>query len=80
MSKKRALVYSQLKAEKGIPWSRQYIRRLEKSGGFPLHIHIGPNTIGWFECEIDAWLDARAAESRAGASTVARQPEEATAT
>jgi predicted DNA-binding transcriptional regulator AlpA len=63
MSMKRALVYNQLKAEKGIPWTRQYIRRLEKAGRFPHHFNIGPNTIAWFECSIDEFLEQRAAES-----------------
>jgi predicted DNA-binding transcriptional regulator AlpA len=65
MSKKRALVYNQLKVEKGIPWSRQYIRRLEKVGKFPHHICLGPNTIAWMEDSIDSFLDQRAAETRA---------------
>jgi prophage regulatory protein len=67
MSKKRALRYEQLKSEKGISWSRQYIRRLEKAGRFPLHFNYGPQSIAWFEHEIDRWLDERAAESRAAA-------------
>lgn len=65
MSKKRALRYEQLKSEKGIGWSRQYIRRLEKAGRFPYHFNVGPNTIAWLEEELDAWIDARVAESRA---------------
>ena len=65
MSKKRALRYEQLKSEKGIGWSRQYIRRLEKAGRFPHHFNVGPNTIAWLEEELDAWIDARVAESRA---------------
>jgi predicted DNA-binding transcriptional regulator AlpA len=65
MGKKRALRYHQLKSEKGIPWTRQYIGRLEKAGRFPQHIHLGHNTIAWLECSLDAWLEQRAAESRA---------------
>ena len=65
MSKKRALRYDQLKSEKGIRWSRQYVRRLEKAGRFPHHITLGANTIAWLEHEVDAWLERRAAESRA---------------
>jgi predicted DNA-binding transcriptional regulator AlpA len=64
MRPKRALVYNQLKAEKGIPWSRQYIRRLEKAGRFPHHINLGPNTIAWLEDSLDTFLEQRAAESR----------------
>jgi prophage regulatory protein len=65
MSNKRVLGYRQLKPEKGIPWSRQYIRRLEKAGHFPQHICIGPNTIAWPEDLLDSWLEQRAAKSRA---------------
>jgi prophage regulatory protein len=67
MSNKRALRYEQLKSEKGISWSRQYIRRLEKAGKFPHHFNIGPQTIAWLESEIDAWIEERVAESRAAA-------------
>ena len=67
MSKKRALRYEQLKSEKGITWSRQYIRRLEKAGRFPHHFYVGPQTIAWLESEIDTWLDERIAESRSAA-------------
>jgi predicted DNA-binding transcriptional regulator AlpA len=62
MSQKRALRYEQLKSEKGIPWTRQYIRRLERANKFPHHFNLGPNTVAWLEEEIDALLDARAAE------------------
>jgi predicted DNA-binding transcriptional regulator AlpA len=30
-----------------------------KAGIFPAPIQIGPNSIGWYEDEIDAWLAAR---------------------
>jgi prophage regulatory protein len=33
-------------------------RRVRK-GTFPAPIQLGPNSIGWFEDEIDAWLAAR---------------------
>jgi len=65
MTTKRALRYEQLAAEKGIRWSRQYIRRLERQGRFPQHFYCGPQSIAWLESEIDAWLDERIAESRA---------------
>jgi predicted DNA-binding transcriptional regulator AlpA len=61
-SGKRALTYRQLKPEKGIPWTRQYIRRLERAGRFPHHIMIGANTIAWLEDELDRFLDERTRE------------------
>jgi predicted DNA-binding transcriptional regulator AlpA len=51
---------------KGIKFSRQHIHRLEKSPDparrFPRHVNIGQNTIAWVEPEVDAWMEARAAE------------------
>ena len=68
MSKKRALRYEQLKSEKGITWSRQYIGGSRKPGQFRHHFYVGPQTIAWLESEIDTWLDERIAESRSAAS------------
>lgn len=42
--------------------SRMQLYRLEKSAQFPIRIHIGRNSVGWLEHEVDAWLEARAAE------------------
>jgi prophage regulatory protein len=53
--------FAELKARKGIPWSRVHVTRLEKAGQFPRRIHIGANTVVWDEDEIDALLNARAA-------------------
>lgn len=30
-----------------------------KAGKFPAPVEIGPNSIGWFEEEIEAWLASR---------------------
>jgi prophage regulatory protein len=67
---KRALIFRQLKPEKGIPYSRQYLSQLEKLGKFPRRFKLGPGTWGqvaWLEEEIDAFLDACAAERDRGA-------------
>jgi prophage regulatory protein len=63
-SHKRALSFQQLKPEKGVPYTRQYLSRLEKRGKFPRRVQLGPNAVAWLEHEIDAWLDERAADSR----------------
>jgi prophage regulatory protein len=39
--------------------SRVSIWRDVKAGTFPAPVQIGPNSIGWYEDEIDAWLAAR---------------------
>ncbi len=46
--------------------SRPTIDRMVKAGTFPTPIPLGNGTraLGWFEHEIDAWLDERAAVSR----------------
>ncbi len=56
------LRYPDLRARKGIVWSRVYLARLEKAGKFPRRIRLGANSVAWDEAEIDAWLEERAAE------------------
>jgi prophage regulatory protein len=35
------------------------IWRAVRAGTFPAPIVLGPNSVGWFEDEIDAWLASR---------------------
>ena len=56
---RRLLDYQALR-ERGIPWSRVHIARLEAARKFPLHVDLGENTIAWFEDEIDDFLEAKA--------------------
>ena len=58
---RRLLDYQALR-ERGIPWTRIHIARLEAAGKFPLHINVGGNSIAWFEDEIDDFLEMKAAE------------------
>jgi prophage regulatory protein len=60
---RRLLTFADLK-ERGIPWSRVHVRRLELSGQFPQHIEMGENTICWFEDEIDEFIEAKARARR----------------
>ena len=57
---RRLLTFADLK-ERGIPWSRVHVGRLEAAGKFPQHIDLGENSIAWFEDEIDDFLEAKAA-------------------
>jgi prophage regulatory protein len=41
---------------------RDSIYRLAKSGQFPRPVKLSERASGWFEDEIDAWLEKRAAE------------------
>ncbi len=60
--------YPQLKT-KGIDYSREHIRRLEKIGAFPLHTNLDEKgrRVGWEASLIDKWLAARDAVARANA-------------
>jgi prophage regulatory protein len=75
--RKRALVFNELQSVKGIPYTRQHILRMEKRGEFPQHFELSPKRIAWLESEIDEWIDARVAESRANTIPPARKLEEA---
>lgn len=39
--------------------SRQQIWRDIRAGNFPAPIELGPNSVGWYEDEIDEWLASR---------------------
>jgi prophage regulatory protein len=58
----RFLSYQQLKAVKGIPFSRIHVDRLEKAGRFPKRVRLAESTVAWVESEIDAWSAARVRE------------------
>jgi predicted DNA-binding transcriptional regulator AlpA len=66
----RLLMFEELQ-ERGIPYSRNHVRRLERSGEFPQHVQITENgrRIGWPEVEIDRYVAKRIA--RRDAETVA---------
>lgn len=36
--------------------SNSTIIRLEKAGGFPERIQLGPNSVGWYEDEVLVWV------------------------
>lgn len=65
----KVLSYPELKSEKGIRFSRQWIAELVAKGKFPPPVKLGAATNGFFESEIDAWLAARAAERGGKAAT-----------
>jgi prophage regulatory protein len=56
------LLFPDLKALKGIPYSRMHIDRLEKVGAFPKRVRLSSMTVAWVEQEIDAHLEAKLAE------------------
>ena len=66
---KRALRAAAVRAKVGLSNSTIYLR--VKAGDFPKPFRLGPNASAWWEHEVDAWLEARAAESRAEAAEAA---------
>jgi prophage regulatory protein len=55
----RLLSYQELKTEKGIRWSRQWLRKLGVAKKFPLPVQIGEASVGFVEDEIDDWIADR---------------------
>ena len=72
----RFLRYGDLKSLKGIPFSRQHIRRLQKVLKFPLSVSFGDNTEVFIEEEIDRWTADRIAERDTKAAALAAQQQE----
>ncbi len=65
----RLLRFRELKALKGVPWSRVHIDRLERLGKFPLRIRLGANTVAWREDEIDKMIAEKSAARGAPGDT-----------
>ena len=38
-------------------YSGSSIHRKEKAGEFPHRVRLGPNAVGWYEHDIDEWID-----------------------
>jgi prophage regulatory protein len=47
--------------ERGVPYGKVQLWRLEKAGKFPKRVPISPSRVAWVEQEIDAWIKARVA-------------------
>lgn len=64
----RIITFKELRPLKGIPFSREHLRRLEADGKFPKRVRLaeGGDYYGYLEKEIDEYLAARAAASRGG--------------
>jgi prophage regulatory protein len=56
----KMISFDRLKPEKGIPYSRDHLRRKCKIGEFPQPIPLSDRRIAWDEAEIDLWLTERA--------------------
>ena len=49
----RILSFNDLRTLKGVSFSREYIRRLERQGRFPKRVPVGSRAVGWIEDEVD---------------------------
>ena len=58
----RILSFDDLRSEKGIPYSKVHLWRLERHGKFPKRVQLGQSRHGWLDSEIDDWITARMAE------------------
>ena len=59
----RLITFKELRPLKGIPFSREHLRRLEAKGKFPKRVRLadGGTNYAYLEKEIDEYLTARAA-------------------
>lgn len=55
----RTIIRGYRAAEKKVGKSRVQIWRDIAAGKFPPPLELGPNSVGWFEDELDAWLASR---------------------
>jgi prophage regulatory protein len=68
----RLLRRRQVESRTGLKRSTIYQRLAE--GTFPKQIRLGPRSVGWLASEVEAWVQARIAESRpASPDEVARE-------
>ena len=61
----RVLIYPDLKSQKGIPYSRNHLRRLWQRGDFPKPRFLSKRMQGWSEEVIDDWLRQRLEDNEA---------------
>jgi prophage regulatory protein len=53
------LTFDELKALKGVPFTRRHVANLTRAGKFPAAVPLGESRVGWLESEVDAWMEAR---------------------
>jgi prophage regulatory protein len=51
-----------VKTKTGLSRSTIYARVAQ--GTFPAALSLGPNTVGWLEADVEAWIDKQIAHSR----------------
>jgi prophage regulatory protein len=68
------IIFSELKPQKGIPYCRDHLRRLWKSGKFPKPVDVGPGRLAWVEEEIDRHIAEMVAKRDEQAANPATAP------
>jgi prophage regulatory protein len=58
LSRARIYRYPDLRPA-GVPYTRKHVTHLEKQDEFPMHVELGPNSVGWVAEEVDAWVEER---------------------
>jgi prophage regulatory protein len=72
----RLVTFPEFEPRKGIPFTRQYIDRLESEGRFPTRVRTGLNSVAWIEHELDAWIKALPRGKIRGRRNATRQRED----
>ena len=62
----RLIRMSEVQARCGL--GKSMIYGLISKGEFPSQVRCGPKAVTWIAAEVDAWVDARIAESKGGAA------------
>jgi prophage regulatory protein len=71
MTNKRRLGRYPALAERGVPYTRVHLRRLELAGKFPRRIRLSENVVCWDLDGVEAYIEARFAERDASNSEAA---------
>jgi prophage regulatory protein len=58
----KLLDFKDLKATRGIHFSRTHLARLENEHKFPIRVQLGAKRIAWVLTEVDEWLAAKIAK------------------
>ena len=54
----RLLRFPAVRARTGL--SRSTIWRLQRTGAFPRHVQLSPNTVAWLEDDVTSWIREKA--------------------
>lgn len=55
--------------------SRSALYRLHASGSFPRRVQLAARSVGWLECDVDAWLSSRVTASKPAGTPPRPAPE-----